>query len=360
MFNEQDWLEIDSLIEQGYISKRKHPTFDYYILNYTVKTQFDWFWNKYTMACRGLIVNSNNKIIARPFPKFFNDDQLDKMEWKIPKEPFEAFEKMDGSLGIMFHHYSTHFKKWTHHIATRGSFESDQANKGNKLLEGYAEVKWNPKYTYLFEIICIESKVVVNYDKEKLVLLAIIETNTGRELSHKEMIAHLSSCTIEIVKRYNINDWKLLLDNFDGDNREGFVIKFSSGFRVKIKYERYKELHRAICGLSARRLWEQLVEGKKRDDLIANIPDEFHTWTKNQLNILFFKFDIIEEYTLLIFHQILKELEPGYSKKDFAMKVINNPYSGILFLMENKRDYSPSIWKLIKPEGNITYASSEI
>ena len=54
-------IDLQNLIADGYISKRKHPTEDLFILNYTAKTQYKKKWNKTTRACRGLIVDSNNK-----------------------------------------------------------------------------------------------------------------------------------------------------------------------------------------------------------------------------------------------------------------------------------------------------------
>ncbi len=61
-----------ALIDGGYISVQKHPEADYYIYNYTQKTMFEGYWNEYTMICRGLILNADNVVIARPFKKFFN------------------------------------------------------------------------------------------------------------------------------------------------------------------------------------------------------------------------------------------------------------------------------------------------
>jgi len=357
MFNQQDWIEIDKLIEVGYISKRKHPFFDFWVLNYTVKTQFDWVWNKYTMACRGLIVDVNNKIIAKPFPKFFNNDQLEKMGWKIPNEPFELFEKMDGSLGILFHKYSSKFNKWSHHIATRGSFESEQAVKANELLiKKYNCVfnSFNPKYTYLFEILCSESKVVVDYPEEKLVLLGAIKTSTGEEIEYKNLY-DITPPGIEIVSKYKIKDWKNALNKFDGTNKEGFVVKFKSGFRVKIKYEKYKELHRALCGLSARRIWEQLSMGKYPNKIVEIIPDEFHSWTKEQIDKLIFNYEIIESYIKKVHSEIVNTLNVNYSQKDFALKAKENKFSGLIFALEKNIDYSSTIWKIIKPKGNVLW-----
>jgi RNA ligase len=46
-----------------------------------------------------------------------------------PTENFEVYEKMDGSLGIVFWYRG----QWV--VATRGSFTSDQANKAREILK---------------------------------------------------------------------------------------------------------------------------------------------------------------------------------------------------------------------------------
>lgn len=101
-----------------------------------------------TKACRGLIVDAENWIVQRPFEKFFSIEQL---------EPFDVYDKLDGSLGILY---------WVGDepaIATRGSFISDQAKRGTEFLRARKDLNLDRRYTYLFEIIYPENRVVVNY-----------------------------------------------------------------------------------------------------------------------------------------------------------------------------------------------------
>jgi RNA ligase len=109
------------LEKDGLVTIRKHPLADLFIINYTAKVQYERLWTEELKQCRGLIVNSSGMIIQRSFPKFFNMEELDDSE--IPKESYLMHEKMDGSLGILY---------WLNdlpHIASRGSFESDQAKE---------------------------------------------------------------------------------------------------------------------------------------------------------------------------------------------------------------------------------------
>src|SRR5438132_2764187 len=155
----------------GYLSCRKHPTDDLLIWNYTQKTQWERNWTPETRMCRGLITTSAGEIVARPFEKFYNAGEWLSMGNAIPVEPFEVYEKLDGSLGILYHLANG---GWA--IATRGAFESPQAQVGTGLLDGLpATFEPSPRYTYLFEIIYPENRIVVNYgDRRELVLLAVI------------------------------------------------------------------------------------------------------------------------------------------------------------------------------------------
>lgn len=169
MLKRIDWNVINDYLERNLLISQKHPTKDLWILNYSKTTQYGRLWDEITLACRGLVVNGAGTIVARPFTKFFNkeeheafvnveglfDDNGDiayldsNVVGTIPTDlAFEVFEKMDGSLGLLFYYDG----EWI--FASRGSFTSEQAVEGRKILEKYQNLdKLNKGYTYLFEII---------------------------------------------------------------------------------------------------------------------------------------------------------------------------------------------------------------
>ena len=59
-------------MDAGYINMQMHPSAPLYIYNYSKMCQIDKMWNDTTEKCRGLIVDSNDNIISRPFRKFYN------------------------------------------------------------------------------------------------------------------------------------------------------------------------------------------------------------------------------------------------------------------------------------------------
>jgi len=135
--------KLNEYFEKGLVYKQVHPTLPLTIWNYTEKVQYEGLWDEITLQTRGLVTDDEGNVVARPFKKFFNLEE-GKFE---PTEKFEVWEKMDGSLLIVFWYEG----KWI--VATRGSFTSDQAIKGIELLKKYNTDIMFRHLTYCFEII---------------------------------------------------------------------------------------------------------------------------------------------------------------------------------------------------------------
>jgi RNA ligase len=168
--------KLDRMVEEGWLISQVHPSLDLTIYNYSQKTQYEKMWNEETLSCRGLVLDSKGNIVARPFKKFFN---LSEVEEEIPNLPFEAFEKMDGSLGIFFWYEGNPI------FSSRGSFTSDQSQMGWDMLKDLNYNLLEEGITYLFEIIDPRNRIVIDYGlDERLVLLGAIDTKTGKEIEY--------------------------------------------------------------------------------------------------------------------------------------------------------------------------------
>jgi RNA ligase len=322
---------LTSLIEAGYITVQKHPSAPLFIYNYTPKTQFERFWNELTLACRGLILDKNQHIVARGFPKFFNWEELTSSD--IPNLPFEVYEKMDGSLGILYWLDNQAF------IATRGSFNSDQSIRATRILqEQYAHlIKFlDSSKTYLFEIIYPENRIVLDYgEREDLILLAILDNETGQD-------EPLRDIGFPLVLRYDgVQDFNTL-KSLDFANKEGFVIKYQNGFRLKIKFEEYVRLHRIITQVSNIDIWETLKNKLPLNEFLEQVPDEFYDWVKATITALNTDYQAIE--TLCKANCV-----PLATRKETAFHFQTLPYPKVLFAMLDGRDYSAIIWRAVKP-----------
>ena len=170
---------LNKMINDKLINDTKHKTLPITIYNYSKFCQFKKEWNEITLQCRGLILDDNYNVVAKPFPKFFNLEE----EKSIPNEPYTIYEKIDGSLGILFY-----YQGW--HIATRGSFISEQSQRAEQILnQKYSHLlrSLNHHWTYLFEIIYPENRIVLDYgDKEDLILLGIMNRVTLQEEELKD------------------------------------------------------------------------------------------------------------------------------------------------------------------------------
>lgn len=326
---------LNKRVEERLVSVQKHPEAELFIYNYSPTVQYDKLWDEVTKQTRGLILDEKQNVVAKPFGKFFNLEEHSQED--IPNLPFDVFEKLDGSLGILYWLNNLPF------IATRGSFESDQAKHATKVLYNKYSMLFpvldNSK-TYLFEIIYPENRIVVNYgDFDDLVLLTVIDNKTGNE--------SIEDIGFPIVKRYDginsLSQLKLLEEN----NKEGFVIRFKNGFRVKMKFAEYVRLHRIITGISNIAIWEYLRDGKSFDELLEKVPDEFYNWLTKT------KEDIIEWYKKI--HNNAYQIYPTIydaDKKTFALRVLDKhkDISAILFNIWSGKKIEPIIWKMVRPK----------
>lgn len=326
--------DVDGLVEAGYLTRRKHPDLDLYILNYTPKTQYEGFWNDTTTQCRGLVVDAEGRVGSRCFRKFFNLEEVgSEVDSRLSSDtPFRVFDKVDGSLGI------TYWAPDGPRVATRGSFTSEQAIRATEILgEAYAHAPLDPDFTYLFEIVYPENRICVDYgDMEDLVLLGVLHTESGVEVEPEGLpFPRANSFDFDIgfsdIKSMNLH------------NREGFVVRFDDGFRFKIKFEDYVKLHKEIFSMSTKSVWEALKECRR--PALDRLPDELRRWAEGV------ELDLRREYAALecraaeMFASI-KDLP----RRDFAAVAGDYPFASVLFRMLDRRPHSDIVWKMIEPK----------
>jgi RNA ligase len=333
--------KLDKMVEEGWIISQAHPSLDLTIYNYSQKTQYEKMWNEETLSCRGLVLDSSGNIVARPFKKFFN---LSEVEDKIPDLPFEAFEKMDGSLGIFF------WYKENPVFASRGSFTSFQSQIGWEMIKelNYTELKEG--ITYLFEIIDPRNRIVVDYGlDEKLVLLGAIETELGKEIPYSDLKIQFEDSGFELVKKWTNKKSISDLTKENDPSREGYVLRFSNGFRIKVKFEEYCRLHKIITNVSNLDIWEKLKSDLPLDEILDKVPDEFYGWVKKTENDLREKYqDILEESEEKIYS--IKKRLGNSERRIYAEEIKKEKNPGILFNLLDGRNPDIGIWKLIRPK----------
>jgi RNA ligase len=360
-FDDVEWEELQDEINAGYINVNKHPDFPLYIYNYSKSAQYEWRWNKYTMMCRGLILDGDGRFIAKGFDKFFTDDQLNdkNMGHLIPThEPFTITDKVDGSLGVMY------FWEDMPYIATRGSFESEMAIEANKWLQGmYGHIVFFPQYTYMFEIIYPENKIVVDYgDERKLVLLAVLDNATMKEVDiFDPEFDYIEEQGLERVKRFDgWTDWKEILNEFkDAENVEGFVVHFTkSDFRVKMKLDWYKNLAYIMQYFTKRSIWKMYRDHKDVKKIIEDIDDEFYPLVKAFDDELWAEYDKELERCRKLYHEHIAYMNSNfstYTKGDYVRELHKRvptwEFHMVMTITNGKTPFK-QIWYRIEPKGS--------
>lgn len=349
---------LEKYYQNGLVLKQTHPILDLTIWNYSPKVQYEKLWDDITTQCRGLVTNSNGEIIARPFKKFFNYEEHKPED--IPNEEYEVYEKMDGSLGILFNYKN----EWI--LATRGSFTSPQSIKGRELLEKYNYDRLISGYTYLFEIIYPENRIVCKYDFEDLILLGVIETKTGNEINiqfgndedirFKNLVNNLGFKVVTLYKTWG-EGYDLLKEEISND-KEGYVLRFKNGFRMKIKGEEYIRLHRILTNISNRDIWLYLKENRSFNEIIDKVPDEFYQWVKDTADQMVEQYENIEKKSLIDFANIRKNSNIE-DRKSFALEALKCDNPSVLFSMLDKKYYGDIIWKIIYPTYSKPFKNEE-
>lgn len=328
--------ELEALITAKLVSKRKHPDFPLWIYNYTAAAQFlpIQAWTPALCDARGLILDEHAEIIARPFTKFWNYEQV--LDQVPSEEPFTVWEKLDGSLGIVCRYAGERI------VATRGSFESEQAHWLKSYLTRSHPNFYPDGVTWLVEIVFPANRIVVDYgNTQDAFLLAILDDDGNDRWDLFD-----SSTRFRKARRFDgVRDFSVINNDPAYQGQEGFVVQWQSGLRAKIKSDEYRRLHRLITQCSTRTIWELLRTGQDTSELLDRVPADFKDWAKAQLQTM-----KTAHSDLVTASKKLMDLAPRCeSRKDFAAWAIRQDHPNLMFSLLDGKDITDAAWKLVEP-----------
>lgn len=341
---------LQDMLDRKYIRIQTHPDplSDLKIYNYSELAMFAKEWNEATEQCRGLITTEDGTVVARPWRKFFNQGERPSLIGY--QEPVQITDKMDGSLGIGYPSRSG-----LPYVATRGSFQSDQAIFATNWLQKHTasgELSWLPdwRFTPLWEIVYPENRIVLDYgDFEGLILLGCVGIDSGLYYGPYEAadLLHWESVTAYQFPHTTIYDF-MMSGEAERRNAEGVVVR--SGWKmIKIKQDDYVRAHAIVTGLSNRSVWESLSKGESLPEQASFMPDEFYQWLIKTAVELEDDKDHWASCALQEFNRIFESLPADATRGDFAYQATRSEYSAALFKIYDGKPFEDLAWKAVKP-----------
>lgn len=357
-----EWVDrqkLEKYVQDKIITIRKHPNFPLLIANYSHKAASipQSQWDTTLSRCRGLVYEEGSEdIYAIPFSKFWNYTPGQTLPEGIPT----VYEKLDGSLGIGFWYHDKFI------IATRGSFESDQANWANKWagdnLDHSKCSEIAKHYTHLFEIVYPDDKKVVDYDFAGLVLIGCCCRLNGNELPIEDafLLEKPWLKNVRLPRRLEYRDL-VSLQSRDIKNEEGYVCQWEplleSWYRVKLKFDTYKSLHRTYFSTSTESVWECLKSGTEID--LGSADENLKKWVDKLVDNLCYNRSILKQQAEKAFREAIEYVNYQYgledSEKDrrkaFAFKAMQFNYPKLLFSLYDARFdvFDQQVWDLVRP-----------
>lgn len=330
------------------------------LYNYTDSCVFDKNWNEVTRHSRGIIFEKDTgKLVALPFEKFFNLGEMPETRLEsLPDEKYEITEKMDGSLGIIYNYKG----KWK--VATRGSFSSEQAQKAEEILKGYTMSEVPEELTILTEIIYPENKIVANYgDIEMLMILGAYNRDTQEEvdLNGLKLIQRDSGMPLVDRHSYTIQEMIDLQATLPKD-REGFVVRFDSGMRIKLKGAEYSRIHKMISHMSPLSFWDTMEAGKVNVTYLQELPEEYRKDADAIVDSLEKTYGELKAAIELSFSKVMTDIDATNIDKSELRKTLGLhvkhtkvEHGGAFWsLLDKKEDtLDKYIMKSIRPRGNV-------
>jgi RNA ligase len=268
--------QLNIEVERGYVNKKELD--DLTLYDYNNSCVFDQAWTDASMSARGLVLShSLKKIVALPFPKFFN---LGENQNTITINEFnnsKVYEKYDGSCIIMFYVNG----QWR--CCTRGSFTSSQSVDAaqwlqHKINADYSDFDQN--VTYLFEWVSTTNRIVLTYETEKLILIGAFNNTTFEDYDLDVWKTYPQD--LMVAKQYSFSCLDEVMAFCNNEtNEEGFVIRTPEK-RVKVKTEWYIKAHKMCTNFSAKSVFECVFTPLKLGAVNAIteykslLPEEFY------------------------------------------------------------------------------------
>lgn len=317
---------LNKTIEELQLNHNRHKVYpNLVLLKYDI---FSPMANPVVQECRGIILDEANNFhpVCYPYRKFWNhgEGHAAPIDWTTAK----CFEKLDGSI-ITLYFYNGQWE-----VSTSGTPDA-MTRISNTNDKTFRQVFWEtwtrldydlPSDTdccYMFELCTEWNRVVVPHVTPRIVLHGIRRMTDFQEV---DIVGYDASHGWEYARTFDLNSIDNILamtPNINPMEMEGYVIRDGNFNRIKVKSPQYVALHHLKANLTDKNML-QLIRSNEGTEFLTYFPEmtEFY----NSINA---KFGILKASITRAFEEAKSEV----TQKDFAMKVKDLPYSGILFAL---------------------------
>lgn len=314
---------------------------------------FSDFREPIVREARGLIIKKSGyafKLICMPFTKFFalgDPNALGDLKSLCMRRKWLVEEKVDGSLIKLFYDEG----KW--HVATNGTIDASKAevqDGANSEFPNYLALfeyaskdkidysKLNRNYTYMFELVSPENKVVCAYNTHTIYYLGRRNIKTLKEVPYFEdeclglEKCKRPRCTVIYPKKSPkkaMAELKRKVNSLtkDDENFEGLVVSdVSLKSRIKIKSSEYLRLSK-IKGngiLTEKKILFMIINSLD-DDAIQAFPEYRPKFEKVRCQLNKWIENINKDIKYL-------KVNNWNSQKEFAEWAKKTTYSSFMFL----------------------------
>lgn len=225
------------------------------IFDYMEKAVFEREWNEVTRQCRGLVIDRQGRILARPYAKFFSYSEHPEGTFD-PDDGVVGTDKLDGSLGILYP-----LPDGGHAIATRGSFASDRrcTQRGSGTSATPTPRRSSPGLPTSSR--SSSRRTGSSATTPPWTTLSSSAASTSPPVPRCPLTSCRGTAPASTPSFFSTLGDALAASPRPG--AEGFVLRFPGHDNtvIKIKQDDYVALHRITTGLNARAVWEQLGAG---------------------------------------------------------------------------------------------------
>jgi hypothetical protein len=293
--------------------------------------------------CRGLVVKASKasdptRVVAMAYRKFWNlgEKYAAPIDWASAR----VMEKLDGSLITMYWHEGRWCVASSGHPTAGGNYngESDKTF-AEAFWETWSELGYrlpdgDTRRWYAFEFCSPSNRIVVKYDRPRIVLHGMRRADTLEEipLEYVELTAdvfgweHVRSAPV--AKSGAVVEMAAATDPLE---LEGFVVVDRHFNRVKVKNPRYVEIHHLRGNRSPRAVIELWKSGED-SEVLAHFP-EMRPDFDAVINPIADAVARIQSRWLMHGSQA--------DRKSFALAVKDLPFSSVLFRMHSQGGGDP-------------------